>query len=244
MHKQFTIRFEHEIPGTPEQVWDAFTLRSDAWLWPISYEPRVGGAEVGLTEGGSVTRWDPSRHFTTSGPLPGGENRIDLQLEPTATGTLTRYEHRSVADERTYDVELDACRRHTAFYHHSMSQYVQHFAGRKPTYVSADAPETSATNGLPRVREALGLPADVAVGDKVRIDLPGIGEADGVVDYATGSFLGIRTGDALYRVYGRDEWEWPVGVALHLFGDVPDRAAVEQACTEWLQGVFPTEAVA
>ena len=67
---------------------------------------------------------------------------------------------------------------------------------------------------------------------------------EGVVDYATGAFLGVRSADALYRVYGRDAWGWPVGVAHHLFADDADEAAAERAWGDWLDGVFATEAVA
>ena len=35
-----------------EQVWDAFTLHADAFLWEVEYEPREGGAERGLSSAG------------------------------------------------------------------------------------------------------------------------------------------------------------------------------------------------
>ena len=48
------------------------------------------------------------------------------------------------------DVEIDACRQHTEFYSHSLGQYVEHFAGRDATYVTADAPASSADGGTAR----------------------------------------------------------------------------------------------
>lgn len=66
MAKEFEVRWEGELPGTPQEVWDAFTVHTDGWLWKIEYEPRAGGAERGLTSGGgTVTVWDPPRHFVT-----------------------------------------------------------------------------------------------------------------------------------------------------------------------------------
>ena len=59
---------------------------------------------------------------------------------------------------------------------------------------------------------------------------------DGVVDYATGAFLGVRGADALLRFYGRDRWGWPVGVALHLFAPGADAAASERAWGDWVAG--------
>ena len=78
----------------------------------------------------------------------------------------------------------------------------------------------------------------------MRLTPAGIEPIDGVVDYATDAFLGVRSADALYRVYGRDAWGWPVGVAHHLFADGVDQAAAGQAWSAWLNGVFVAEAVA
>ena len=48
--RDMVTTWETELPGTPEQVWDAITVHSEAWLWPIAYEPREGGAESGLSQ--------------------------------------------------------------------------------------------------------------------------------------------------------------------------------------------------
>lgn len=77
---------------------------------------------------------------------------------------------------------------------------------------------------------------DVAPGDRVRLSGPA--PVEGVVDYATPHFLGVRSGDALYRFYGRDAWGMPVGVAHRLFGG----GAGEEG-SMWLNEVFAAEAV-
>ena len=246
MRKDFEVRWEGELPGVPLHVWDAITMRSDGYLWPIAYEPWVGGAETGLTGGGAVTRWEPSRHFTTRAEDGDGFNELDYILEPRGAGTYLRYVHRGVLAEETYELELDACRQHTAFYLHSLGEYVGHFSGREPLYVSADGPEASAVAGSGVVRRALGLAENVAVGDRVRLTPAGIEPIEGVVDYLTPAFLGVRSVDALYRVYGRDVWGWPVSVAHHLFAggvNSTDKPAAEQAWGAWLDGVFAARAV-
>jgi hypothetical protein len=243
MSRNLEVRWEGELAATPEQVWDAITVHSGGWLWPIQYEPGVGGSERGLTGRGTVTAWDAPRHFGTRAPDGDGVNELDYRLEPRGAGTYLRYTHRGVLAE-DYDRQLDACRQHTAFYYHSLGEYVAHFAGREAVYVSADAPEVSGQGGFAAVRRALGLPAHAAAGDPVRLSPAGLPPIEGVVDYTTHAFLGIRTAGALYRFYGRDAWGWPVGVAHHLFGDPVDRAATERAWQQWLDGVFVTEAVA
>ena len=47
----------------------------------------------------------------------------------------------------------------------------------------------------------------------------------GVVDYRDGTMVGVRSEDALIRVYGRDLWGWPVGVGVHSFAGSVDEAA-------------------
>jgi hypothetical protein len=243
MAREFEMRWEGQLAGTPAQVWDAFTRHADGFLWEVEYEPREGGAERGLSsEGGLVTVWDPPRRFVTyAGRDDGWWNEVEYVLEPRDGGTQLRYTHRSVVTRGDADVEIDACRHHTDFYNHSLGEYVGHFAGRDATYVTADAPAGSAHGGTARVREALGLPADAAVGDRVRLTPAGLPPLEGVVDYVAPAFVGVRTADSLFRVYGRDAWGWPVSIAEHLFTPAVDAAARSRAWTAWLAGLFTTE---
>ena len=184
MSKAFEVRWDGELAGTPEQVWEAITVRADGWLWKTVYEPRVGGSVSGMGEG-VVTAWDMPRHLAHLAPDGEGFNQIETRLEPTEDGTRVRYVHQGVLPEDDYDRQLDACDRHTAFYQHSLAAYVAHFAGRSAVRVVAEGPASSAERGLPRVRAALGLADDVAVGDHVRLTPAGLEPIDGVVDYVS-----------------------------------------------------------
>jgi uncharacterized protein YndB with AHSA1/START domain len=248
MVKEFEVRWEGELPASPENVWDALTRHADGYLWKVEYEPWVGGAERGLTAGGgTVTAWDPGRHFATrTRPETerDGVNELHFRLEPLGAITYLRYTHRCAVPADDHDRQLEACRQHTAFYNHSLGQYACHFAGREPAYVSVEAPESSAQGGFVALRRALGVADDVVPGDPVSLTPAGIEPIDGVVDYATDAFLGVRSADALYRLYGRDAWGWPVGVAHHLFADGVEQAASERAWDDWVARVFDSERVA
>ena len=61
---------------------------------------------------------------------------------------------------------------------------------------------------------------------------------EGVVDYATANFLGVRSGDALYRFFGRNAFGGPVGMSIHHFGDGVDAEAAGAEWTRWLAGVY------
>jgi hypothetical protein len=170
-------------------------------------------------------------------------NEIDVRLEALGPVTYLRHVHRCEVPADDFDRQLDSCRRHTAFYQHSLGQYACHFAGRQATYVSVEAPASSAQGGFVALRRALGLADDVVAGDRVLLAPAGLGPIEGVVDYATDTFLGVRGADALYRLYGRDTWGWPAGIAHHLFADDVDGAASERAWGDWVAGVFETERV-
>jgi hypothetical protein len=61
---------------------------------------------------------------------------------------------------------------------------------------------------------------------------------DGVVDYATPEFLGVRTADGLYRFFGRNHFAGVVGMSAHLFTDGVDAAEHEAALKAWLDEVY------
>jgi hypothetical protein len=230
--QEFEVRWEGVVPGDAQEVWDAFTLHAAGWIWEIDYEPKVGGAERGLTSaGGTVTAWDPPHHFQTRAERPDGwRNQLDYRLEPSGDGTLLRYRHNGTTSD--YETEYDACVHHTHFYLHSMGEYVRHFAGRDAAYVEIDAPGPFAA-----VCRRLGVDDAAAVGDHVRLATG----TEGEIDYLTPAFLGVRTEDAFVRVYGREAWGGPVSVALHLFADGADPAEAERTWSAWLEA---TEAVA
>jgi uncharacterized protein YndB with AHSA1/START domain len=227
MYDEFEVRWDAVLPATPEQVWDAVTARAAGWIWPMEFEPRVGGAERGLTSNGTVTAWDPPRHFQTRAERPDGwTNALDYTLEPHAEGTLVRYVHNGTTDD--YAVEYDACVQHTAFYRHSLTEYLSRFAGRDAAYVELEAAGT-----MDEVCRRLGIPGDANVGDEVAL----VSGTAATVDYRTPAFLGLRAADTLVRVYGREAWGGPVSVALHLFADDADAGAEERAWSAWLSPV-------
>ena len=115
MVKEWEVRWEGELPAAPQDVWDAITRHAEGYLWKVEYEPWVGGAERGLTQGGgTVTAWEPPRHFATrTRPETerDGINELDYRLEPRRAGDLPAHLHRGAVPAEDFDVQLDACRR-------------------------------------------------------------------------------------------------------------------------------------
>ena len=62
MSKEFEIVREFEVDASPEEVWEAITNASGAYLWPMDPpEPRVGGRAA---FGSTVTAYDPPHRLT------------------------------------------------------------------------------------------------------------------------------------------------------------------------------------
>ena len=239
-HHETEVGYEGVLPAGLEAAWAAITAQTAGWLWPIDYEPRRGGAERGLTpDGGTVTVWEPQERFSTRAEKPGWFNQLDYELEPRAGGTHLRFRHTSRLD----DLDHRACVAHTDFYYHSLNEYLGHFAGRAAAFAAVDGPEASARPGsFADVCRALGVGDAAWADDRVTAVLPGAGAVAATVDYRTPEFLGLRTDDALYRVFGREAWGWPLGATLHLFGEDVDAPAAQAAWSAWLGGVVAGKA--
>jgi hypothetical protein len=228
MGKEFEIRREVELPATPEAVWEAVATGPGTASWLFPEEP---GPDAKVES-------DPPHRFAVRTEGPGGFNAIEFVIEGREGGTtLLRYVHSGVFDEESWDAQYDAVDQHTDFYLHTLGQYLEHFSPRTATYVGdgpggLNGPEASMIpDAFDTLKQALGVSSE---GDRVRVPND---DADGVVDYLRGPFLGIRTDEALYRFFGRNAFGGPVGMSIHHFGDV-DAAAAGETWTRWLGGVY------
>jgi hypothetical protein len=166
-------------------------------------------------------------------------NALEFIIEARGGGTaVLRYVHSGIMTD-DWDNQYDSADQHTDFYLHTLGQYLRYFDGRPVTYVAAEGPDASKAPGsFDALRGALGLAGTGTAGDPVRLTLPGLDPLEGVVDYATPNFLGVRTGDGLYRFYGRNAFGMPVGLAHHQFAAGVDREKTELAWRTWLDGLY------
>jgi uncharacterized protein YndB with AHSA1/START domain len=242
MPKEFEIVREFEVDASPEQVWDALTTGSAGWLWPQEYEPGQGGA---APFGGTITAWDPPHRLTARTENPEGVpqqtlNQLDHLIEPrTGGGSWVRYVHSGIFVD-DWDNQYDGANKHTDFYLHTLGQYLSHFAGRPAVWATVDSAgaRAGAPDALETAAGALGLSGGASAGDTVRVQLPGAGTADAVLDYRNPYFIGLRTPDAMYRIFGRNHWGVTVGVAIHDFGAGADGDALAAEWRKWLDGVY------
>jgi len=197
-----------------------------SWLFP----ERVG-------EG--IQAWEPPHRLVVREEGEGGWfNALEYTVEGRAGGATLRYVHSGIFDDENWDDQYDAVSQHTDFYLHTLGEYLAHFSPRTATYVGdvpggISGPEASmAPDGFDRLKAALGVDR-ASEGDQVVLDVGG----PGVLDYARGNFLGVRTGDGLYRFFGRNAFGGPVALALHDFSG-GDAQHTKQALKTWLDSIY------
>jgi len=237
MSENFEIRREVVLNATPEDVFAAVTSGTGGWMFPSELDPGVGSEGP---DDPTVVAWEPPRKFAVRQDGPDGWfNALEYLIEARDGGTAAlRYVHSGIFTD-DWDAQYDGADKHTTFYLHSLGQYVQYFAGRAATYVTTAGPDTSTGPGaMATLRGALGLTDTSAAGDAVSVDVPGFGTVDGVVDYLTPHFIGIRTADALYRFYGRNAFGGTVDAAHHLFTAGADQKKSQDAWKSWLDNAF------
>lgn len=229
---KFECNREVVLPASPEQVWEAVATSAgnEAWLFPNEIDPSGAGA----------TAWDPPHHFGVRMERGDWFNALEFVIEGRDGGkSLLRYMHSGIFVD-DWDTQFDAVQQHTDFYLHTLAEYLEHFNGRSATYIGDDpqgiqGPAASATpDGFERLQRALGLSADAVEGDAVHLTPDGLEPIDGVIDYRRPNFIGVRTDDALYCLFGRNAFGAPVAVSIHAFGDGVDAQQTGRAWSEWL----------
>jgi uncharacterized protein YndB with AHSA1/START domain len=234
MGAPFEIRREIPLAATPEQVWEAIATGPGltAWFMPMDVDP----------DSPMVTGHEPGRRLAIRTPsAPDGSfQAFEYLVEATGQGsTVLRFVHNGFTSDDWGDEYEAMTGLGWDMYLHTLSQYLIHFAGHPAVYLEAEAPPASAkAEAWPRLVAALGLSDPVEVGAAVRLDLPGVGPVEGVVDYATPSFIGFRAPMALIRFHGRARIGMTVAVSQHTYMATFDTTSAQRGWESWLAGVF------
>lgn len=186
----------------------------------------------------TVTAWEPSSRFAfrSEESADGSFMAFEYLIEGRDYGgTVLRLVQGGILGD-DWESEYDALNRGWDMYLHTLGQYLTHFAGRSAVVVFAARPQASGDEpAWTRLERALGLSGPVAQGEPVRLTPANLDPIDGVADYIAPDFLGVRTGDGLYRfIQGMHD---TVVIGHHIFADVEPKVT-EQAWQGWLNKVF------
>jgi uncharacterized protein YndB with AHSA1/START domain len=112
-----SVDAEVEVPGTPEEVWQAIASGAgiSAWFVPTEIEERVGGNAVSHFGPGNsmdsvakITAWDPPRRYTAETQEGPGPIATEWTVTARAGGTCTvRVVHSWFASSDEWDAQFE-----------------------------------------------------------------------------------------------------------------------------------------
>jgi uncharacterized protein YndB with AHSA1/START domain len=174
------IAVETEVPGTPEEVWQAIATGPGltAWFVPSQLEERANGSLVmdfgpGMESKAQIQEWDPPRRFTAEnkdGIGPGSPTMAtEWTIEAKAGGTCrVRVVHSWFASTDDWDHQFEGVEQGWPAFFRILKSYLAHFRGQPCSQVQlmAFAPEPK-EKAWAEVTQPLGL-AGAKVGQSVK----------------------------------------------------------------------------
>ena len=254
-----SVQVEVEVPGTPEEVWQAIATGPgiSSWFVPAEFDVRDGKPVAvtlnfgpGMEARSVVTAWDPPRRFAAQGEGWGGSPGIadEWSVEARAGGTcVVRIVHSLFAETDDWDNQLEGTESGWPTFFRILRMYLTHFRGQRSAMMQWMAPtagsEAEAWNTL---TAAVGLKG-VRAGDRwtAPAGVPALG---GVVEQVSQSPFG-----ALVRLDNPGPGAAALGVCsfggsamvtlnFYLYGDQSaDTAARGTPLWQaWVEERFPT----
>jgi uncharacterized protein YndB with AHSA1/START domain len=254
------VQAEVEVPGTPEEVWQAIATGHgvSSWFVPTEIDGRMGGRVVshfgpGMDAIATVTAWDPPNRFAAeSGDYaPGAPPLATEWIVEARTGDtcVVRVVHSLFASTDDWDDQLASTEEGWPTFFRILQLYVEHFRGMRSGSVSLmhmiSGDLAEAWEGLVG---ALGLEAADA-GERCATTLEGAptlaGRVEPLAEIGHGRRVLLRLdqpaqGIALVGAY---KCGGPImaSINLYFYGDgAADVAAREEArWSAWLNERFP-----
>jgi uncharacterized protein YndB with AHSA1/START domain len=246
--REYELVKEVDLNATPEEVWAALTTGPGLASWLFGdYEvvPGEGGSfrlTVGdFVEESDITGWDPPRRLTVRGKTAedGSYHAFVYEIEAIEGGTarLRFVQSGFLSDSWSDEYEVQTSYGWDGYFR-TLNEYLTYFRGRTAQYLLVSGTPGDPFQAYAAMAAALGLPAEFAEGDQVRIAPAGFAPVDGVIDMnVPGIIFGVRSADVIYRFLA-----YSASVAHHDFTPNLDRAAATEAWRTWLAGVFPPSA--
>jgi uncharacterized protein YndB with AHSA1/START domain len=137
-----SVQAEVEVPGTPEEVWQAIASGPgiSSWFVPSEVDQRVGGAVVssfgpGMDSLATITAWEPPRRFAADsrdGMGPDGPTvATEWIVEARAGGTcVVRVVHSWFARTDDWDAQFEGHTYGWLSFFRVLNAYLSHFPGQ------------------------------------------------------------------------------------------------------------------
>ncbi len=243
-----SIQVEVEVPGTPEEVWQAIATGNGttAWFTRTKIDECEGGAVVHYMGGGEtngvVTGWQPPHRFACEAPnyMPGAPAlATEILVEARSGGTcVVRLVSSLFTDAADWDGQLEGLESGWPAFLQVLRVYLARFAGQRAAMAElVGMTEGPMDRAFTALKEALGL-SGAAAGGRVE-GSAGSPPFAGVVERSDSPLPGAA-------VFGAADCGGPAMVWLNLYGygsnaerDVESAAAPWRA---WIAQRYPAPA--
>jgi uncharacterized protein YndB with AHSA1/START domain len=253
-----SVQVEVEVPGTPEEVWQAIATGPgvSSWFVPTEVEEREGGALTahfgpGMDSLATVTAWEPPHRFAAEsrGLGPGAPPlATEWTVEARSGGAcVVRVVHSLFASTDDWDDQLESVESGWPAFFRILRLYLTHFRGERCSRFQmigfAPGPESKAWDAL---TGSLGLGA-AAVGQRRSTGagappLTGVVEAmrEGKHPYALLLLDEPAPGAAFLNVCGMGSQVF-MAISFYLYGDGAAAAVAhdEPLWHAWMTNSFP-----
>jgi len=248
-----SISVEVEVPGTPEEVWDAIATGPgiSKWFVPAQVEPHVGGKAVlnfgpGMDSVSEVTAWDAPHRFraTSKGLGPDApEMATEWTVEAHAGGMCTvRVVHSLFADSDEWDNQLGEVESGWPSFFVVLRMYLSNYRGQPGAHFQVMVPMPGTViEGWRAFMGKLGLPS-LAAGTKIQSQagtapLTGVVEEVGPQSHPNQVIVRLdepAPGAAVLSTCGMGEHTFFVG-SFYFFGPkATEGLQAEKAWQDWL----------
>jgi len=203
-----SVQVEVEVPGTPEEVWQAIATGPgvSSWFVPTEIDERVSGAVTahfgpGMDSSATVTAWEPPQRFAAESPDLGPNAptlATEWTVEARSGGTcLVRVVHSLFASTDDWDDQIESIESGWPAFFRILRVYLTHFRGERGStfQVMGVAPEP-VSKAWHTLTGSLGL-SEASVGQR-RSTPTGVPPLAGVVE-------AIREGTQPYALLMLDE---------------------------------------
>ncbi len=257
-----SVQVEVEVPGTPEEVWQAIATGPgiSSWFVPTAFEERDGKPVAvtlnfgpGMESRSVVTAWDPPRMFAAQGEGWGGSPPIadEWTVEARAGGTcVVRVVHSLFASTDDWDNQLEGTESGWPGFFRILRIYLTHFRGQRSAMMQWIAPASGTeAEAWDTLTAALGLKG-VSAGQRwtapagVPAGTPSLG---GVVEHVTqnpcNALLRLDTPGPGAAALGAVNFGGAIMVTLsfYLYGDQAAGTVARETplWQAWIQERFP-----
>lgn len=254
-----SVQVEVEVPGTPEEVWQAIATGPgiSSWFVPAEFEVRDGKPIAtklnfgpGMESTSTITAWDPPRKWATQseGWVPGMPPLAnEWNVESRGGGIcVVRIVQSLFASTDDWDGQLEGAEHGWPGFLRTLRIYLKHFRGQRSAMMKWMAPFAgSEAEAWEALTAALGVKGS-SLGQRCTAP-PGAPAFSGEVEYLT-----ENPNDALLRIdkpgpgvaaLGTFTMGGPSMVALnlYLYGDEAAGTVVRETPTwdAWFQKRFP-----